>query len=86
VVTAGVDELVAQGFAPLLLDEALAGVAGGEVDDFAALEEVFCQLFSACERAHHVCRADQWIRVGKAIRRWAPTSAAATRGSCRSTS
>ena len=51
----------------LLLDEALAAVAGGEVDDFSVLEEVFCQLFSACEHAHDVTRADQWIRIGEAI-------------------
>ncbi len=51
----------------LLLDESLAAVAGGEVDDFCALEEIFCQLFSACEHAHDVTRADQWIRVGDAI-------------------
>ena len=51
----------------LLLDEALAAVAGNEVDDFCVLEEVFCQLFSACEHAHDVARADQWIRVGDAI-------------------
>jgi hypothetical protein len=51
----------------LLLDEALAAVAGREVDDFCVLEEIFCQLFSACERAHDVARADQWIRVGEAI-------------------
>ncbi len=51
----------------VLLDEALAAVAGGEVDDFFILEEVFCQLFSACERAHDVTRADQWIRVGDAL-------------------
>ena len=51
----------------LLLDEALAAVAGNDVDDFCVLEEVFCQLFSACEHAHDVARADQWIRVGEAI-------------------
>lgn len=51
----------------LLLDEALAAVAGREVDDFLVLEEIFCQLFSACEHAHDVTRADQWIRVGEAI-------------------
>jgi DNA-binding CsgD family transcriptional regulator len=51
----------------LLLDEALAAVAGSDVDDFCVLEEIFCQLFSACERAHDVTRADQWIRVGEAI-------------------
>jgi DNA-binding CsgD family transcriptional regulator len=51
----------------VLLDEALAAVDGGEVDDFLVLEEIFCQLFSACERAHDVGRADQWMRVGEEI-------------------
>ncbi|HWM19812.1 MAG TPA: LuxR C-terminal-related transcriptional regulator [Ilumatobacteraceae bacterium] len=50
-----------------LLDEALAAVAGSEVDDFLVLEEIFCQLFAACEHAHDVARADQWIRIGEAI-------------------
>jgi DNA-binding CsgD family transcriptional regulator/Tfp pilus assembly protein PilF len=51
----------------VLLDEALAAVAGSEVDDFFVLEEIFCQLFSACEHAHDVGRADQWIRIGEGI-------------------
>ncbi|HEY7625886.1 MAG TPA: LuxR C-terminal-related transcriptional regulator [Ilumatobacteraceae bacterium] len=51
----------------MLLDEALAAVAGNDVEDFGVLEEIFCQLFSACEHAHDVARADQWIRVGEAI-------------------
>jgi DNA-binding NarL/FixJ family response regulator len=51
----------------MLLDEALAAVAGSEVDDFFVLEEIFCQLFSACEHANDVTRADQWIRIGEAI-------------------
>jgi len=50
-----------------LLDESLAAVAGSEVESFQVLEEVFCQLFSACEHAHDVARADQWIRVGARI-------------------
>jgi hypothetical protein len=41
-----------------LLDEALAAVAGGEVEDFFVLEEIFCQLFSACEHACDVRRAE----------------------------
>jgi DNA-binding CsgD family transcriptional regulator len=49
------------------LDEALAGLSGREVDDFLVLTEVFCQLFSACEHAHDVSRADEWIRVGEGI-------------------
>jgi DNA-binding CsgD family transcriptional regulator len=51
----------------VLLDEALAAVAGNDVDNFQVVEEIFCQLFSACEHAHDVVRADQWIRVGEAI-------------------
>ena len=50
-----------------MLDEALAAVAGGEVEDFVVLEEIFCQLFSACEHAQDVRRAEQWIRVGEQI-------------------
>jgi tetratricopeptide (TPR) repeat protein len=51
----------------VLLDEALAAVAGREVDDFCVLQEIFCQLFAACEHAHDVTRADQWIRIGEAV-------------------
>ena len=50
-----------------LLDEALAAVAGGEVEDFIIIEEIFCQLFSACEHVQDVQRAEQWIRVGEQI-------------------
>jgi DNA-binding CsgD family transcriptional regulator len=62
----------------LLLDEACAAVAGRDVDDFCVLEEIFCQLFSACEHAHDVARADQWIRIAEDIaqRRNLPTISA----------
>ncbi|GAA3165445.1 hypothetical protein GCM10010531_17440 [Blastococcus jejuensis] len=50
-----------------MLDESLAAVVGGEVSDFCILEEIFCQLFSACEHARDVGRADEWIRVGEDI-------------------
>jgi DNA-binding NarL/FixJ family response regulator/cytochrome c553 len=50
-----------------LLDEALAAIAGSEVDDFCVIEEIFCQLFSACEHAADVSRADQWISIGESI-------------------
>jgi len=50
-----------------LLDEALAAVSGDEVDDVCAIEEIFCQLFAACEYARDVRRADSWIRVGEAV-------------------
>jgi DNA-binding NarL/FixJ family response regulator len=59
------DDRVEEGM--MLLDEALAAVAGGEVEDFVVLEEIFCQMFSACERAQDVGRAEQWIRVGETI-------------------
>ena len=49
-----------------------------DVDDFTVVEEIFCQLFAACEYAHDVDRADQWIRVGEdiAARRKLPAVAA----------
>ena len=50
-----------------MLDESLAAIAGHEVDDFCVIEEVFCQLFSACERVTDVARADQWIAVGESL-------------------
>ena len=50
-----------------MLDEALAAVAGGEVEAFTVIEEIFCQMCSACEHAHDVRRAEQWIRVGETI-------------------
>lgn len=51
----------------VLLDEALVAVIGGEVDDFIVIEEIFCQMFSACEHARDVARAEQWIRVGEQV-------------------
>jgi tetratricopeptide (TPR) repeat protein len=49
------------------LDESLAAVAGGEVENLFVIEEIFCQMFSACERAHDVARAEQWLKVGEAV-------------------
>jgi DNA-binding NarL/FixJ family response regulator len=62
----------------MLLDEALAAVAGGDATDFNIIEIIFCQLFSACEHAFDIVRADQWIRVGEDIakRRRLPAVAA----------
>jgi DNA-binding CsgD family transcriptional regulator len=51
------------------LDEALAAVLGEEVGDLIVIEEIFCQLFSACEHAQDVDRADQWLRAGDALAR-----------------
>jgi DNA-binding NarL/FixJ family response regulator len=61
-----------------LLDEALAAVTAGEAEDFMIYEDVFCQLFAACEYARDVTRADQWIRIGTGIaaRRSLPSVAA----------
>ena len=59
------DDRTEEGMA--LLDEALAGVAGSEVADTIVLGDIFCQLFAACEHAHDVARADQWIRVGRTV-------------------
>jgi DNA-binding CsgD family transcriptional regulator len=50
-----------------LLDESLAAVVGDEVDSFMVIEEIFCQLFSACEHVRDVRRAEQWIRVGDQV-------------------
>jgi len=70
------DDCTEEGMA--LLDEALAGATAEEVDDFKLFEEIFCQLFAACERAHDVARADQWMRAGDelAARRNLPAVAA----------
>jgi DNA-binding NarL/FixJ family response regulator len=46
-----------------LLDEALAAVLAGEVRERACVDEIFCGLLSACERAHDVSRAEQWMRA-----------------------
>lgn len=51
----------------VLLDEALAAVVGGDVDDFIVVEEIFCQLFAACEHARDVRRAEEWIRAGDKV-------------------
>lgn len=48
-----------------LLDEALAAVIAGEVDDVYVIEGTFCGLFWACERFHDVSRAEQWIRAAQ---------------------
>lgn len=59
------DDRGAEGF--VLLDEACAATAGREVDDYLTLSEIFCQLFSACEHAHDLARAEEWLRIGEAI-------------------
>lgn len=45
------------------LDEALAVICAGEVEDLSVVEGVFCGLFHACERSNDVGRAEQWLRA-----------------------
>ena len=52
---------VADGMARL--DEALAAICAGDVDDLSVVEGVFCGLFNACERTNDVGRAEQWLRA-----------------------
>ena len=44
-----------------LLDETMAAVSGGEVAGVGTIGEIYCRLFSACERAADVRRAEQWL-------------------------
>jgi DNA-binding NarL/FixJ family response regulator len=44
-----------------LLDEALTAVCAGEVQDFVVVEGACCLLFTACEVALDVDRAEQWM-------------------------
>ena len=46
-----------------LLDETMAAVSGGEVAGVGTIGEIYCRLFSACERAADVRRAEQWLAV-----------------------
>jgi DNA-binding NarL/FixJ family response regulator len=47
----------------LHLDEALAAVCAGEVEDLYVTEAIFCGMFMVCERLHDVARAEQWMRA-----------------------
>lgn len=46
-----------------LIDEAVAAVQGGLVDDPWAAGEIWCVLFDACEQAVDVARAEAWLRA-----------------------
>ena len=70
------DDRVEEGM--VLLDEALAAVAGGEVEDFIVVEEIFCQLFSACEHAQDV-RSRRAVDPGRRADRRAPQAAGGAR-------
>lgn len=50
-----------------LLDEVLAAVCAGEVRDIYVIEGSICGMFLACERAHDVVRAEQWLRTAEDV-------------------
>ena len=52
---------IPEGFAAL--DEAMAALSAGEVENFSVIGKSFCALLSACERTGDVARAEEWIRV-----------------------
>lgn len=52
---------IRDGFARL--DEAMAALSAGEVRDFATAGKSFCALLSACDRAGHVARGEEWTRI-----------------------
>lgn len=53
-----------------MLDEAMTAVASGEVGDIVAVADILCRLFSACETARDIVRAEQWMSVGGAFESW----------------
>ncbi len=50
-----------------LLDEALAAVHAGEVDEVVVVEGAFCMMLAACEATQDVERAEHWTAAGE---RW----------------
>ena len=52
---------VAAGMA--LLDEALAAVAAGEVEDLIAVGAMYCKMLHACELTSDVRRAEDWLAL-----------------------
>lgn len=53
-----------------MLDEAMTAVASGEIDDIVAVGDILCRLFSSCETARDIVRAEQWMSVGGAFESW----------------
>jgi len=53
----------------VLCDEAMTAVCAGELTDLATAESIFCGLFTACELAHDVPRAEQWTRAAERMER-----------------
>lgn len=57
--------LVPEGMA--YLDEALAAICGGDVEELPVVEGCLCGLLNACERTHDVIRAQQWLRAAAGV-------------------
>ena len=49
------------------LDEALAALCAGDVEELPVVEGCLCGLFNACERTHDVGRAEQWLRAAEDV-------------------
>ncbi len=45
------------------LDDALAAICAGDVEELSVVEGCLCGLLNACERTHDVVRAGQWLRA-----------------------
>ena len=46
-----------------LLDESMAALCAGELNEIATVDSLFCGFFWACELVNDVPRADQWMRA-----------------------
>ena len=57
--------LVEEGMAHL--DEALATICGGGVQELPVIEGCLCGLLNACERTHDVDRAQQWLGAADGV-------------------
>ena len=49
------------------LDEALAGICGGDVTELPVVEGCLCGLITACERTRDVTRAEEWLRAAERV-------------------
>lgn len=47
------------------LDECLAAICAGDVDDLVVIESTFCGMLWACETLQDVSRAEQWVRASQ---------------------
>ncbi|MGY1638910.1 LuxR C-terminal-related transcriptional regulator [Geodermatophilus sp. SYSU D00742] len=48
-----------------LLDEALAAVAAGEVEDLISIGAMYCKMLHACELVSDVRRAEEWLSLAE---------------------